>query len=551
MRNLRQKNLQTDVLIIGSGAAGIRAAIEARRHGVNVLIVSKSPVGMANSTAISLGGLRGSFTDTGEIGNPVIHFQETVSGGKFLNNQRLVQILANEGPDRILELQKFDIPIQVRPSTAFVISSRPSAGLTLTRKLLVYARKVGVKTLGNVMIIDLIKLGDTIVGALGIHLTTHNLLAISSKATVLATGGAGAIYQRTDNPAGTTGDGYALAYQVDANLTGMEFVQFLPVIAEAKISPVLITDWFIESIKHFDKNVLQNAVGESILERHGLLEEAVLRDNLIIAIGKELYEGRGVDGSVLLDLTKIPKATWKTSDQLSYVQELLIRSKINLSQKQLKIAPAAHFFMGGIKINENCWTGIPGLFSAGESAGGFHGANRLGGNALTQTLVSGARAGENAAQYAKTSDFLGTFTSLIEEKVKEVNTYLNRKINSEYEPRRIKEEIKIVMYSYVGAVRNGRGLNHALSVLQQIRKEKLPKTYARNPSQLRDIFELGNMLLTAEIVAQSAMFRTESRGAHYRVDYPQKDDAKWMKNIIVSKKNDRMIVRYEPVITLN
>ena len=551
MRNLRQKNLQTDVLIIGSGAAGIRAAIEARRHGVNVLIVSKSPVGMANSTAISLGGLRGSFTDTGEIGNPVIHFQETVSGGKFLNNQRLVQILANEGPSRILELQKFDIPIQVRPSTAFVISSRPPAGLTLTRKLLVYARKVGVKTLGNVMVMELIKLGDTIVGALGIHLTTHNLLAISSKATVLATGGAGAIYQRTNNPTGITGDGYALAYQVDANLTDMEFVQFLPMIAEVKILPVLITDWFIGSIKRFDKNVLQNAVGESILERHGLLEETVFRDNLIIAIGKELHEGRGVDGSVLLDLTKIPKAAWKTSDQLRYVQELLIRSKINLRQKKLKIVPAAHFFMGGIKIHENCWTGIPGLFSAGESAGGFHGANRLGGNALTQTLVSGARAGENAAQYAKTSGVPCTFTSSIEEKGKEIDTYLNRKINLDCEPRRIKEEIKIVMYNYVGAVRSGRGLNRALSALRQIRKEKLPKTYARNFSQLWDIFELGNMLLIAEIVAQSAMFRTESRGAHYRVDYPQKDDAKWMKNIIVSKENDRMIVSYEPVVILN
>jgi succinate dehydrogenase/fumarate reductase flavoprotein subunit len=551
VRNLRRKLLQTDVLIIGSGAAGIRAAIEARRQGVDVFIVSKSPVGMANSTAISLGGLRGSFTDKGEAGNPAVHFQETVSGGKFLNNQRLVQILATEGPSRILELQKFDIPIQVRPTTAFILSSRPPAGSTLTRKLLEYAREVGVKTLGNVMVIDLIKLGDTVVGALGIHQTTPNLLVISSKATVLATGGAGAIYRQTDNPTGTTGDGYALAYQVGADLIDMEFVQFLPITAEPKISPVLITDWFIESIKHFDKNVLQNAVGESILERYGLLKETVFRDNLIIAIGKELHEGRGVDGSVLLDLTKIPEATWKTSDQLRYVQELLIRSNIDLRQKQFKIAPAAHFFMGGIKIHEDCWTGIPGLFSAGESAGGFHGANRLGGNALTQTLVSGARAGESAAQYAKTSRAPCTCTSLIKEKVREIDIYLNRKINLGREPRRIKEEIKIVMYNYVGAVRSGVGLNRALSALQRIRKEKLPETYARNPTQLRDIFELGNMLLTAEIVVQSAIFRTESRGAHYRVDYPQRDDAKWMKNIVVSKENGRMIARYKPVVTLN
>lgn len=549
MRNL--KSLRTDVLIIGSGAAGIRAAIEARRHGVSVLIISKSPVGMANTTAISLGGLRGSFTDTGEIGDPAIHFQETVSSGKFLNNQRLVQILAMEGPGRILELRKFGIQIQVRPQTAFVVSRRFPAGLTLARKLLKNAREVGVKTLGNILVIELIKHGNAVVGALGVHLNTRNPLAIFSKATVLATGGAGAIYQQTDNPTGTTGDGYALAYQVGASLIDMEFVQFIPVITEPGIPPILITDWFVESIKRFDKNVLQNAVGESILERYGLLEETVFRDNLMIAIGKELYEGRGVDGSILLDLTKIPEAAWKTSDQLRYVQELLIRSKINLGQRKLKLAPAAHFFMGGVKIQEDCWTGIPGLFSAGETAGGFHGTNRLGGNALTQALVSGARAGESAARYAKTLDFPDIFTSLIEETVRKIDIYLNRKIDLSCEPRRIKEEIKIVMHKYVGAVRNGKGLKHALSVLQQIREEKLPKTYARNPSQLRDIFELNNMLLTAEIVARSAMFRTESRGAHYRVDYPEQDDVKWMKNIVVSKENDRMIIRCEPVVTLD
>ncbi|MBS7643878.1 FAD-binding protein [Candidatus Bathyarchaeota archaeon] len=545
------KSLRTDVLIIGSGAAGIRAAIEARRHGVNVLIVSKSPVGLANTTAISLGGLRGSFTATGEIGDPAIHFQETLSSGKFLNNQRLVQILATEGPGRILELRRFGIQIQIRPPTAFIVGRHFPAGITLTRKLLKNAREVGVKTLGNILVIELIKHGDAVLGALGIHLTTRNLLAIFSKATVLATGGAGAIYQQTDNPTGATGDGYALAYHVGARLIDMEFVQFLPVIAEAKIPPILITDWFVESIKHIDKNVLQNALGESILEHHGLLEETVLRDNLMIAMGKELYEGRGVAGSILLDLTNIPKAAWKTSDQLRYVQEMLIRSKINLGQKKLKLVPAAHFFMGGIKVHEDCCTGIPGLFAAGETAGGFHGANRLGGNALTQTLVSGARAGESAAQYSKTLDFPCTFSSLIGETVREIDIYLNRKIALDCEPRRIKEEIKIVMYKYVGAVRDGKGLNHALSILQQIRREKLPKTYARNPSQLRDIFELDNMLLTAEIVARSAMFRTESRGAHYRVDYPKQDDARWMKNIIVSKESDRMIVRCEPIVTLN
>ncbi len=531
-----RKEHVTDVLVIGSGGAGLRAAIEAKKAGVNVTLVSKSPIGLANSTSYSIGRFRGAFQGL----TKKKHFKMTVEGGRFINNEKLVDILVKEAPTRLLELKEFGVTLDTVTGYCSCDGPPMRRGEGLTRPLKIEMERLGVKIIDKITIIDLLGEGGAITGAVGLNLSGDALL-FGAKAIILATGGAGQLYLRNDNPIGTVGDGCGLALRVGAELMDMEFVQFFPLgLSESGLPSYLFL---------LPLGVLRNSHRDNFLERHGLdLARAIIenRDYLTRAIWSEIQEGRGDKGAVLLDLTEVSEKELERSVWFKEMGRKLLRD-FNYREKPVHVAPLVHYFMGGIRINERCETNIPGLYAAGEAASGVHGANRIGGNALTDTIVFGSRAGLYAAEYAMSTRRLEIDTSLIKEKKRELNKYFKKKPSDKGDPYKIKSRIQSLMWQFLGIGRTETGLKMGIERLNEIKNEASDRLFVKNSRDLKEIFEVFNMLNTAVTIAQSAKYRTESRGSHYRIDFPRQDK-NWLKNVLVSiNKKGRLELRTQPV----
>jgi fumarate reductase (CoM/CoB) subunit A len=459
--------------------------------------------------------------------SPESHFERTVQWGRYINNQVLAKILAEESPSRLLELRKFNVEVIPRKGGIWVTGPPSMFGKGLVDPLQRTALEMGVKALERVMVIDLMSSDGTVTGALGLD-SKAELVAIEAKATILATGGAGQVYSRTDNPSGIAGDGYAMAFRAGADLLDMEFVQFSPLgLAEAGM-PVMAFS--------IPPSILVNELGENIMEKYNLIPEEH-SDSLARAIVSETGEGaRARDNSaVMADLSKIPEEFWKgETNHAKHIQWLLRKHK---DKRFVRIFPFAHYFLGGVLIDEKSQTGIAGLYAAGEVAGGVHGANRIGGNALPECIVFGARAGASAAEYAKTVEKPGIDQNSIEEKGNEIKETLDRPQEHDNTPRTIKKRIQEAMWKNVGITRNQEGLRRGLTELEVI-DTTMNAVAARNRIELIEAFEAENMLETAKIVASAAQFRKESRGSHYRADHPTRDDKGWLKNVIITPRDD-------------
>jgi fumarate reductase (CoM/CoB) subunit A len=517
VQHITMNTYNPDVLIIGSGAAGLRAAIEAQRLGATALVVSKSPAGMRTASAVTNGSFRAAVGGASKEE----HLKATLEAGKGLCDPELVKVLVEEGPSRIEELQSFGMAIQMRNGMATCGDDPQARGLGFVKPLVSYAKESGAEFLENCAVSRLLVDGGRVVGAVGY---ADEPVAIHAKSTILATGGCGALYSRTDAPLSLLGDGYALAYEAGTTLRDMEFSQFVPVgLAEAGLPLVVIYGDLV------DKGLVTNSVGEDIVKKYNITIRpltTMARDQFSAAMMREVVEGRGVDGAVLLDATKVVKEVG-LEKLIPVDAQRKTLEKAGVREKPIKIAPVSHFTMGGVVIKPDCATSLPGLFAAGEATGGLHGANRIGGNAMTEIIVFGARAGASAAAYAKSAK-----PKALKQAETEIEA-LTKTLTGDSSTNPL-PEIRKTMWEKVGIVRSGTGLKEALKDIKKYQKTAAALT-AGYAATLRAIIETRFAAATAQLVAESALRREESRGTHYRTDYPNQLE-KYAKPFTIQKK---------------
>lgn len=534
------QTVNTDVLVIGGGAAGLKAAIEAKKHALDVVLLSESPVGFRNNTAFSGGAFAASGIWKGAGDSPEVYLRDTITAGCLINDRRLVDVMTHEATQQVYDLMQFgvnfekqdgDLKIQHSPGHTYprhVVGVK--AGISLTRPMREYAASIGVQFEEGILVTKLLKVRDMVAGVLGID---HNgqVLVFKAKSIILATGGAGELYLRSDNALGTTGDGYALAYEIGASLRDMDFVQFYPTALGEYARKIYDYGLLVSQ-----GATIRNSLGEDILEKYGIKElKLMTRDILSRAMMIEIAENRGIGDNLALDFTGIPEEEFKIVHQFTHSRYY---------PEKVLVAPTAHFFMGGVEINENCETEFDGLYAAGEVCGGTHGANRIEGNALTETLVFGTIAGDRAATRASKMKQIpapGSQVAAEMERLRDLVSHQGRENLNE-----LQQSLKRTMWHKVGVIRNEKSLADAQREILALR-EQLQAVSPTDYRQLSQAIKLGNMLTVSEMVCKVALARTESRGAHYRTDYPEQNDAQWLKMIEVRCHNGEMTLRAVPV----
>ncbi|MEM2193428.1 MAG: FAD-binding protein [Candidatus Methanomethylicia archaeon] len=542
--------IDTDVLIVGSGGAGLRAAIETQRYNVKAVIVCKGGF-PSGCSSYAMGAMQVAF----DLQSFESQLRDTVVGGRFINNQVLVKIMIEKSVEAAKELEEFGTYFEKEDGKyrlfAFggysqpraIVSSKPYAGGWI-EGLVKRVRELDIEVIDHVMATRLLTIGREVVGVVGLNLKTGNILTVRAKSTILATGGAGWLYPITTNPPGITGDGYAIAYQAGAELTDMEFIQFracivYPSILRGQPPPA---DGMVSSGGRF-----YNVLCERYMKKYDPVRcENVTRDLIAIYTYKEIKEGRGTShGGVYNDLSGVPE---KELERFESFMQACRAAGIDPKWQPIEWAPGAHHFMGGIRIDEYAKTSLNGLFACGEVTAGIHGANRLAGNALTDTLVFGKIAGTSAAKRAISRAPPEIPMEQVESEISRISSFYKREEGMDY--RLIRIEVQNIMNNYVGVTRKGSELIKALNELDRISKQiqnlyiaSEEKTYR----ELGELLETINLITVGRIVAKAALIRTESRGAHYREDYPRENSKKWLNNIVFFHHNGEMLVEIKPV----
>jgi succinate dehydrogenase/fumarate reductase flavoprotein subunit len=524
--------LKTEVLVIGGGGAGMRAALAAREKGAAVLLTSKTPMGKSTCTYLSAGG----FTLAVGGVSKETHLALTLKAGKGINVRGLAEIMAEEAPERVRELERMGLIGEWQQGRFRCLGRPAAAGAPLANLLADTAEHMGVSVLPWVMVTELVLESGKAVGALGFDYRKGKPLAFMSKAIILANGGGGALYWRNDNPVRITGDGYALAFHAGLHLRDMEFVQFIPIGLAEPGKPA-----YLVAASLADMGRVVNSIGENILQKYGIVEKPVAvrqRDAFSLAIFQEEHEGREVS----LDLRFLTEEDWK-KDPWADGQRKMLTKNLPGSERPLRISPMCHFFMGGVVADQDGRTAIPGLYAAGEVVGGLHGANRMGGNALDEILVFGNRAGKAAGEGARGQDWIKGSQEAIERRM---DSFPKRcAISPEGLPAKaIRKKVGEILWKQGGIARDEGGLSSALDALGQIKKEDLPQAKAESPKEVLEKMELENALLVGEMILKGALMRKESRGAHFRRDFPKTDDQNWRGNIFLKKSEKGMELEF-------
>jgi succinate dehydrogenase/fumarate reductase flavoprotein subunit len=521
MKKVNLDIINSDVLIIGSGIAGLKAALEVLKKGKRPLLVSKSPMGKANNTYLAGGGFNfatGSF----DIDS---HFEKTLQAGKKLNDRSLVQAFVKEAPSMIKELQEMGMKGTLHGMGLSTWRNALIGGPEVTNTLLKACQKAGLQSMEGIMVTDLITKGQACYGAIGFERRTGKFYGFQSRAVLLATGGAGAIYAQNDNAPGITGDGYVLGLEAGLELIDMEFVQFYP-ICFAGSGPVRL----IVPPIFGDLGKITNRLGEDLKEKYDLHERplaVVARDRFARALFQEIKEGNGIDGALLLDMEKVEDARIPLKDSFKE----LFKKRTAYDSKPIKIAPACHHTMGGLTIDGSCHTRIKGLFAAGEVVGGIHGANRMGGNALSESLVFGALAARTAVEYANFNPALPGFEAMGKETAQRRYSLIDQGSSKLDILRSLMRTLRQVIWEKAGIIRDESSLKESVETIDGCLGE-LEGLRAGNPQELWRIMECRNAALTGRAIAVSALKRTESRGSHYRDDFPAESED-WIKHIYV------------------
>lgn len=533
MKLTPQETLKCDVLVIGGGGAGLRAAIAARLNGADTLMVSKTRIGHSTNTYISKAIIAASGWGTPED-NKDVHMADTIKGGCYLNDQAKVAMLAERAGSEISFLKECGVNFESKAGKPVVAKipghhyARHVHGVNWTGSDLIVPLKQratveGIRFKEHVFITRLFSSGGNIAGATGITADGH-FVTIKAKTVVLATGGYAQIYLNTNNASSITGDGLALAYEAGVALKDMEFVQFYPTAMGKKGSRLLLYEKML-----IQKGVaLKNDSGEDILRKNGADPSQITRDQLAQLIIKEIKPLSHNPQRIIMDLESIPEETAKELTQL--LPPLWWKG-----QKTYEVVPTTHFCMGGVATDQWGATSLKGLYAVGEVSAGAHGANRLGGNALAEVFSMGSLVGEKASQLAMT---LGAPDPIDDVTLNEKNRLEEMFSNEGTRPRQLIQALKKLMWHNVGISRVGNDLENAVKSIQK----PWPLAAIENPTELIRLLEFHNMRLVAEMVCLAALKRTESRGSHFRIDYPNEDNDHWLKNILFKKSDAGMEV---------
>ena len=586
------QTFEHDVLVIGAGGAGLRAAIEASAAGVTVGIFCKSLLGKAH-TVMAEGGVAAALANVDDRDSWQVHFADTMRGGQYVNDWRMAELHAKESPARVRELEAwgalFDRTKDGRilqrnfgghkyPRLAHV---GDRTGLEMIRTLQDHGVHRSIDVHMECTVITLLKDGDRVVGAFGYDRERGRFRLFKARAFVLATGGIGRAYKITSNSWEYTGDGQALAYHAGAELMDMEFVQFHPtgMVWPPSVQGILVTEgvrgeggvlqnkegkrFMFDDIPELYKNQTADNPEEGWRYCQGDKEarrppELLTRDHVARCIVREIKAGRGSphDG-VFLDISwikeKIPKAAEHIKKKLpSMYHQFKQLADIDITQEPMEVGPTTHYIMGGVRVDgDTQMSTVPGLFAAGEVAAGLHGANRLGGNSLSDLLVFGQRAGKFAAQFAKEHGAGQINVAQVEQAAQRALEPFERNGANAEGPYQIQHALQEMMQDLVGIVRKEDEMLRALEGLQKLRKRggqvAVPGNREYNPGW-HTALDLDNLLTVSEAIARAAVERKESRGAHFREDFPNKDTAAGKFNIVVRKGTDgSMQVRREPL----
>ncbi len=533
-------HLTTDVLIIGAGGAGMYAAIEAARRGAKVLLVDRSLIGRSGGTVMA------QMTVAVAVGEEVPdhwehHLADTLTAGRGLCDPGLAQLLCEEGIACIREMDAWGVgwaranghlsqvmaPGHDRPRCVYVdfLNTGPAVSRTLRTQVI---RTPAIRRIGDLVVTDLAMRDGACVGAHAIHNTTGEPVSIAAHATIIATGGLTRLYRRNSASANMGGDGYALALRAGARLIDMEFVQFFPI---GHLAPRMIgmdpIMW--DPFRYKLGGRLLNGAMEEFTHRYGATEGGkyvLTRDQATYAIIKEAEAGRGSPhGGAYLSFQHLSASVLR--EAFGPVIDRLAKNGIDLTQQPIEVAPIAHYHMGGIEVDTAMRTSVPGLFAAGEAVGGANGANRLSGNAITEALVFGRTAGLGAAKRARStaSSPAANFDA----------SPTPNGATLKFNPAAMLARLQDVMQDHVGPFRTGAGVERALIEIRSMRAEQgeiVPRFRHGHDATRLDWLDLRSMLLVAQTVAQAALLRTESRGAHQREDYPGMEEA-WAVNQVV------------------
>ncbi len=552
------KTIMCDVLVVGAGGAGCRAAIEASKHNLDVIMLSKELLGKAH-TAMAEGGYNVSLGNVDPDDNPETHFKDTIVGGNYLNNQNLAEILVRDAPQRVFDLEDMGAVFDRTPEgkiaqrpfgkqswrrTAYA-SDRTGSEIMVT--LTEAIRKTSVRVFDEVFATRLLVTDGKISGVCAVDLKYGDYLVFRAKSVVMATGGAGRIFSVTSNAQLDVGDGYGMAYEAGCEMMDMEMIQFHPT---GMVKPESAKGRLVTEAVRGEGGILLNNKGERFMNRYyPEVMELAGRDQVARSIMTEVKEGRGSpDGGVYLSISHLPHSIIEF--RLESMIEQFEDAGVDIREEPMQVSPTAHHFMGGIKIDEKSGTNILGLYASGECTGGVHGGNRLGGNALADTQVYGALSGEEAAKYAKRIDHLGVDRDEIKDEFERLEAMLNRKEG--ISPADARDELTELMWSKVQIFRKEDEMQHAVKELKRIEKDVVPKIKVDVPVKRfnpgwHQAMEFVHMVTTARMVAEAAVMRKGSRGAHYRVDADPNDNGYY--NIIIRKgKDGKMELRKEDLV---
>jgi len=576
-----------DVLVIGAGGAGLRAAIEAGAAGAKVGVVCKSLLGKAH-TVMAVGGIAAALANVDDRDNWRVHFADTMRGGQYLNNWRMAELHAKEAPECVHELEAWgalfdrttDGKILQRnfgghryPRLAHV---GDRTGLEMIRTLQDHGIHTGMEVHMECTVLSLLLDGNRIAGACGYDREKGRFQLWEARAVVLATGGIGRAFKVTSNSWEYTGDGLALAYRAGAELQDMEFVQFHPtgMVWPISVSGILVT----EGVRG-EGGVLRNSEGRRFMfddipdlykeqtadsEEEGWRytqgdknarrpPELLTRDHVARCINREVKAGRGSPhGGVFLDISwikeRMPKAEEHIKRKLpSMYHQFKQLADLDITKEPMEVGPTTHYMMGGIRVDgDSQMSNVPGLFAAGEAAAGLHGANRLGGNSLSDLVVFGKRAGRFAAEFANVNGSVTIDETRLQAMATEALAPFDRGPAGE-NPYQIQYDLQETMQDLVGIVRVESEMQQALDVIGQLRARAARTGIAGNREYnngWHTTIDIGNMIIVSEAVTRAALLRKESRGAQFREDFPNKD-SEWGKYNIVIRRSTEGEMRVE------
>lgn len=550
---------KADVLIIGGGAAGLRAAIEAAKHVKKVVILSKDPPGKSGITPVAGEGVEAAV---GVSDSPSLHFEDTVKAGRGIADENLIEILALESPQSVDELSSYGAQFKRNADGRYLQSPRP--GQKVSRNCFIIGGGYGmtmalrrelrnhpqIQLIEDTVAISIIKINDIIHGAFYLDVRAGKIKFIKSNAIIIATGGYEELWKTTDTSTDSTGECLAIAFNLGAKMIDLEMVLHYPTVI---IYPQPCKGCMVQYEYIMNPQILDGRI------KNGAMEEFVTgfpaRDEFVKKAYNEIHFGKSTPhGGFYMDLISSPKRgeelTRALGDWLNVQFNHLLRMGIDIREKLIEMAPAAHFTLGGIKIDENCETNINGLFVAGEASANLHGANRLSGNALSETQVFGARAGKKASEYtiSVAPDFSLT-KALIKNEMDRLLRFTNSKRNS-LRPLEIKRKLQKIMDEKVSLSRNKKGLDEAVEEIKELseiaRKRMVALDTSRYCFEIREAYEAEMMIELAELVTKSAEFRKETRGHHWRDDFPESRD-EYKCHTLIYKQDNSIALDKDPI----